>query len=148
MNISPSLHSASPLDAHVKGPLVKNLFDLAQFHLPPRLGQVVQQSPQCFDPKLYNITLTKKERHKHISFSQFENRDDYLYDILRELTGDDVRHLTRAEDEYVVRGRFERIFPSAHTYKYLKFMEARYYNRLFDAWEMKYAGRREDGNRV
>ncbi|XP_018576563.1 tubulin polyglutamylase TTLL4 isoform X3 [Anoplophora glabripennis] len=145
VNISPSLHSASPLDAHVKGPLVKNLFDMAQFHLPPKLGQTVQQSPQCFEPKLYTINLTKKEKHKHISFSQFEHRDDYLYDILRDLTGDDVRHLVRAEDEYVVRGKFERIFPSAHTYKYLNFMETRYYNRLFDAWETKYAGRREDG---
>ncbi|KAJ8916833.1 hypothetical protein NQ315_005840 [Exocentrus adspersus] len=145
VNISPSLHSASPLDAYVKGPLVKNLFDMAQFHLPPRLGQTIDQCPQCFDPKLYTLNLTKKEKHKQISFSQFESREDYLYDILRDLTGDDVRHLVRAEDEYVVKGKFERIFPTAHTHKYLNFMEPRYYNRLFDAWETKYAGRKEDG---
>lgn len=58
-----------------------------------------------------------------------------------------MRHLIRAEDEYVVKGKFERIFPTSQTHKYLDFMEPRYYNRLFDAWETKYSARREDGKR-
>lgn len=65
--------------------------------------------------------------------------------ITKNIAGDDVRHLLKAEDEYVVKGRFERIFPTANSYKYLNFMEARYYNRLFDAWEHKYASNREEG---
>ncbi|ENN71095.1 hypothetical protein YQE_12028, partial [Dendroctonus ponderosae] len=145
VNISPSLHSASPLDAHVKGPLVQTLFDIAQFHFPSRLSQNVKNAPECFDNRIYTRTLTKKERIKHANFVQFEDRNDYVYDILKDLTGDDIRHLLRAEDEYVVKGKFERIFPTAHTHKYLDFMEPRYYNRLFDAWESKYASRREDG---
>ncbi|XP_060522806.1 tubulin monoglutamylase TTLL4-like isoform X2 [Cylas formicarius] len=145
VNISPSLHSASPLDAHVKGPLVQTLFDMAQFHFPIKLGQNVKTAPQCFDSKIYCRTLTKRERNKHTYFTEFEGREDYVHDILVDLTGDDVRHLTRAEDEYVVKGKFERIFPTAHTHKYLDFMEVRYYNRLFDAWESRYASRREDG---
>lgn len=145
VNISPSLHSASPLDAHVKGPLVQTLFDLAQFHLSPRLQQSVRNAPQCFDPRLYTTTLTKKERSKHALYVQYECRDDYLSDILIELTGDDVRHLTRAEDEFVAMGNFERLFPTQYTHKYFQYMEPRYYNRLFDAWEMRYANRRQDG---
>ncbi|XP_030768040.1 tubulin polyglutamylase TTLL4-like isoform X4 [Sitophilus oryzae] len=145
VNISPSLHSASPLDAHVKGPLVQTLLDMAQFHFPPRLGQSVKNPPQCFDGRLYTRALTKRERKKHKNFTEFESREDYVYDILKDLTGDDVRHLLRAEDEFVVKGKFERIFPTEDTHTYLGFMESRYYNRLFDAWETKYASRRDDG---
>lgn len=65
--------------------------------------------------------------------------------ITNNIAGDDVRHLLKAEDEYVVKGRFERIFPTATSYKYLNFMEARYYNRLFDAWEHRYSSNREEG---
>ncbi|RZC39534.1 tubulin polyglutamylase TTLL4-like, partial [Asbolus verrucosus] len=145
VNISPSLHSSSPLDAHVKGPMVQMLFDLAQFHFPPRLSQTVRQSPQCYEPKLYTTTLTKKEREKHNLFVQYESRQDYLDDVLLELTGDDVRKLTQAEDELAAKGRFERIFPTSQTHKYLNFMEVRYYNRLFDAWEAKYEKNRQAG---
>lgn len=145
VNISPSLHSASPLDTYVKGPLVQTLFDLAQFNFPPRLGQTVKESPPCQDSKLYTTTFTKKEREKHSLFVQYEQRDDYLEDILKNLTGDDVRKLTQAEDEFIVKGKFERIFPTSQTYKYLSFLEPRYYNRLFDAWECKYEKNRQAG---
>ncbi|CAH1183045.1 unnamed protein product [Ceutorhynchus assimilis] len=145
VNISPSLHSASPLDAHVKGPLVQTLFNMAQFHFPVKLEQNIKTAPPGFQPRLYTRALTKKERVKHTRFVLFEEREDYVYDVLKELTGDDVRQLIRAEDEFIAKGQFERIFPTNHTYKYLQFMEPRYYNRLFDAWETKYSSRREDG---
>lgn len=121
------------------------LFDLAQFHFPPRLSRTTTNTPQCFDPKVYVTSLSKKERAKHALFVQYERREDYLQDILKNLTGDDVRQLVRAEDEYVVKGRFERIFPNSQSYKYLNFMETRYYNRLFDAWEHRYGNHREEG---
>ena len=66
-------------------------------------------------------------------------------DILEELNSDDVRHLIQAEDELTVKGPFNRIFPTSQTYKYLEYMEVRYYNRLFDAWEYKYEKNREAG---
>lgn len=78
VNISPSLHSASPLDAHVKGPLVKSLFDMVQFHLPPRLQKTDRNLP-CYEPKVYATTLTKKERHKHTYFTQLECREDVSF---------------------------------------------------------------------
>lgn len=160
VNISPSLHSASPLDACVKGPLIQTLFDLAQFHFPNKLSLLstatnhtnIESMPTAYDPKLYAKGLLKKERCKHKYFEEFECRSDYLDDILEELTGDDVRQLTRAEDELIAKGRFERIFPTAQTYKYLQYLESghyigspRYYNRLFDAWEHKYGHNRSQG---
>lgn len=69
----------------------------------------------------------------------------YLDDILKDLTGDDVRHLIQAEDELTVIGSFERIFPTQYTHEYFQFMEPRYYNKLFDAWETKYEDRRQSG---
>ncbi|CAH2013515.1 unnamed protein product [Acanthoscelides obtectus] len=145
VNISPSLHSASPLDAHVKGPMVQTLFNMAQFHLPQRLAMQCRNCPPCYEPKLYSTNLTKKERSKHTKYAQMGNREDYLEAMLKDITGDDVRQLTRAEDEFVVKGRFEKIFPTSQSFKYLNFMEPRYYNRLFDAWETKYENNRKEG---
>lgn len=51
-----------------------------------------------------------------------------------------------AEDELVRSAPLERIFPTAETYKYLKFTDSpRYYNRLMDAWETRYSTRRQEG---
>ncbi|XP_056634232.1 tubulin monoglutamylase TTLL4-like isoform X2 [Diorhabda sublineata] len=146
VNISPSLHSASPLDAYVKGPLVQSIFDMAQFHLPSRIrSQKYEDMPEGFDTRFYSTALTKKEKNKHSLFEQLESRDEYLVDILRTLTGDDVRHLARAEDELQVTGNFERIFPTPTSHKYLHYLAPRYYNRLFDAWEERYGHQRETG---
>ncbi|XP_026676430.1 tubulin polyglutamylase ttll-4-like [Diaphorina citri] len=38
VNISPSLHSSSPLDLAVKGPLVQDLFNIVGFHLPEKIS--------------------------------------------------------------------------------------------------------------
>lgn len=80
VNVSPSLHSASPLDAHVKGPLVKSLFDMAQFHLPPRLNKL-DKNCHCFDSRIYTTGLTKKERNKHKYFTQLELREEVSYNV-------------------------------------------------------------------
>jgi tubulin polyglutamylase TTLL4 len=42
VNISPSLHSSSPLDLAVKGPMIKELFNIVGYHLPPKLSSVVK----------------------------------------------------------------------------------------------------------
>lgn len=71
----------------------------------------------------------------------------YLDDILKNLTPDDIRCLLVTEDELARSAPLERIFPSSMTHKYLQYIESpRYYNRLLDAWEHKYSGsRREKG---
>ena len=42
VNISPSLHSSSPLDLAVKGPLIRELFNIVGFHLSPCMPNSVK----------------------------------------------------------------------------------------------------------
>jgi len=70
----------------------------------------------------------------------------YVNAILQTLTPDDVRCLIVAEDELARCAPLERIFPTDQTYKYLKYNDTpRYYNRLLDAWESRYANNRTEG---
>ncbi|CAH2054752.1 unnamed protein product, partial [Iphiclides podalirius] len=153
VNISPSLHSASPLDIHVKGPLVTTVLNIAQFQVPSKtnLELLSKEKPNKlaglpYDSRLYTVYLSKEERDKHIIYTNIEDRDVYLRDILSTLTPDDVRHLIQAEDELTQTGDMERVFPTHETHKYLGFLAGpRYYNRLFDAWEARYSAHREPG---
>ncbi|GBP42687.1 Tubulin polyglutamylase TTLL4 [Eumeta japonica] len=153
VNISPSLHSASPLDIHVKGPLVTEVLNLAQYQVPVKVNQEVNNKDKLsrmkgitYDSRLYTVYLSKEERDKHIIYTNMEERAMYLRDILSTLTSDDVRHLIQAEDEFTQSSTMERIFPTENTYKYLDFLSGpRYYNRLFDAWETRYAKNRNGG---
>lgn len=153
VNISPSLHSASPLDTHVKGPLVRAVLNIAQFQVPLKvnLDMLVKERPHKlgglpYDSRLYTVYLSKEERDKHIIYTNMEERDLYLRDILSTLTPDDVRHLIQAEDELTQSEDMERIFPTKTTHHYLNYLSGpRYYNRLFDAWETRYGTNREAG---
>uniref|UniRef100_A0A2A4K4M1 Tubulin polyglutamylase TTLL4-like n=1 Tax=Heliothis virescens TaxID=7102 RepID=A0A2A4K4M1_HELVI len=153
VNISPSLHSASPLDIHVKGPLVSTVLNIAQFQVPVKtnLEMLSKDKPHKlaglpYDSRLYTVYLSKEERDKHIIYTNMEEREMYLRDILSTLTPDDVRHLVQAEDELTQAADMERIFPAPHTHRYLAFLAGpRYYNRLFDAWETRYGKNREPG---
>ncbi|XP_048002882.1 uncharacterized protein LOC125239285 isoform X2 [Leguminivora glycinivorella] len=153
VNISPSLHSASPLDTHVKGPLVRSVLNIAQFQVPLKvnLEMLVRERPHKlgglpYDSRLYTVYLSKEERDKHIIYTNMEERDLYLRDILSTLTPDDVRHLIQAEDELTQSDDMERIFPTKNTHHYLNYLSGpRYYNRLFDAWETRYGTNREAG---
>jgi len=70
----------------------------------------------------------------------------YVNAILNNLTPDDVRCLIIAEDELARCAPLERIFPTDQTHKYLKYNDSpRYYNRLLDAWESRYANNRTEG---
>ncbi|XP_013186188.2 tubulin polyglutamylase ttll-4 isoform X2 [Amyelois transitella] len=153
VNISPSLHSASPLDIHVKGPLVTTVLNIAQFQVPLKtnLEMLSKDKPNKlgglpYDCRLYTIYLSKEERDKHIIYTNMEDRDLYLRDILSTLTPDDVRHLIQAEDELTQTGEMERVFPTHETHRYLGYLTGpRYYNRLFDAWESRYHANRDAG---
>ncbi|XP_045503883.1 uncharacterized protein LOC123700665 isoform X3 [Colias croceus] len=153
VNISPSLHSASPLDIHVKGPLVSTVLNIAQFQVPVKtnIEMLSKDKPHKmaglpYDSRLYTVYLSKEERDKHIIYTNMEDRDMYLRDILSTLTPDDVRHLIQAEDELTQTGDMERVFPTKDSHKYLGYLAGpRYYNRLFDAWETRYADNRDPG---
>ncbi|XP_066994664.2 tubulin polyglutamylase ttll-4 isoform X2 [Anabrus simplex] len=160
VNISPSLHSSSPLDLAVKGPMVRDLMNMAGYHIPSKLAASLHEellnsygvkdkvSSLCFDRRLYTTVLSKEERMKHSTF-QNSPREEYLEDILRNLTPDDIRHLIQSEDELTQAGRFLRVFPTPETYVYHEFFESpRYYNLMFDAWETKYNHNRIEGIRL
>uniref|UniRef100_A0A1B6JU11 Tubulin polyglutamylase TTLL4 n=1 Tax=Homalodisca liturata TaxID=320908 RepID=A0A1B6JU11_9HEMI len=155
VNISPSLHSSSPLDLAVKGPMVRDLMNIAGYQIPNKLSSQVQtelmenlglDSTLCFDRRLYTTALSNEEKQKHVTFQQSEDREDYLNQILRDLTPDDVRHLVQYEDELTQLGNFQKIFPTTETHDYHQFFETpRYYNMLFDAWEVKQSKDRTGG---
>ena len=124
VNISPSLHSASPLDLDVKSPLVTQVFNLVRYHVPPaKMTSKCQKeildkfnlsdmtSNLCLDKRLYSRELSKAERAKQDKFTAM-TREAYLTDIIASLTPDDVRCLIRAEDELVGASHFSRIFPT------------------------------------
>ncbi|XP_058451853.1 tubulin monoglutamylase TTLL4 isoform X2 [Malaya genurostris] len=156
VNISPSLHSASTLDAHVKGPLVKALLNAVMYQIPPRIPLAEQkeilaeqglEAPLCFDKRIYVSFLSKAERLKHNQFIQKEMaREEYLNSILDDLTPDDVRCLLLTEDELARSAPLERILPAPNSHRYIGFTEyPRYYNRLLDAWEQRYCHKRAEG---
>lgn len=154
MNISPSLQSSSPLDIAVKGPLIRNLFNIAGYQLPTcipaeeaeKLAQRYQLDPVCQDYRLHRTTLSYQERHKQSLYANLRNREDYLDEIIDDLTPDDTRHLITYEDELTQLGTFEKIFPTITSHQYLQYFDIpRYYNMLFDAWETKHGDNREEG---
>ncbi|QQP50409.1 Tubulin polyglutamylase TTLL4 [Caligus rogercresseyi] len=142
VNISPSLHSASPLDLHIKSALAAELFN-------------IEDEVLCYNKRLYAKEISKADKAKQDailgSLTVTENgllsRESYLEPILEKLTPDDVRWLIRSEDELHMTHKFERIFPTKDTHSYFRFFDVtRYYNLLLDAWEYKYAGDRSAGN--
>lgn len=152
VNISPSLQSSSSLDIAVKGPLIRNVFNMAGYQLPEsipveeaqKLAQRYQLNSVCQDYRLYSTDLSYQERHKQSMYANLRNRDDYLHDIIEDLTPDDVRVLISYEDELTQLDRFEKIFPTTTTHQYFQYFDVpRYYNMLVDAWEAKYG----DNNR-
>ena len=128
VNISPSLHSSSPLDLDVKSPLTTEVFNIARYHVPPsKIPAKVQreileklnmsESGLCLDRRLYTRDLSKAERAKQDKFTDM-SRAEYLDPILETLTPDDVRFLIRLEDELSQASHFSRIFPTQVSIKY------------------------------
>ncbi|XP_033326033.1 tubulin monoglutamylase TTLL4 [Megalopta genalis] len=152
VNILPSLHTDSPLDTIIKGPLVRNVLNMAGYQI-PKTAQTTSAKAKCknydsigHDSKLYSMSLSLTEKTKQNEINAVQKREDYLDQILETLTRDDIRQLIRYEDELAQIGNFEKIFPAQSTYPYLRFFEVeRYYDRLLDAWEHRYCQRREEG---
>ena len=153
VNISPSLHSSSPLDLEIKSPLATEVFNIARYHVPnkisskaqkqilAKLGMDSEDGQLCLDPRLYRQDLSKADRNKHNRvLAVAGNKNEYVPVALDKLTPDDVRHLIRAEDELAQLTHFSRIYPTQDSSRYFKYFQTpRYYNFLFDAWEFQYA---------
>ncbi|XP_056352006.1 tubulin monoglutamylase TTLL4 [Oenanthe melanoleuca] len=157
VNISPSLHSNSPLDVSIKGQMIRDLLNLAGFVLPSMdsmasrtqtrsdstcsLGSALKEKPKPVSEHL------KAEKMKKAYYLMQKIPDqDFYSSVLDILTPDDVRILVETEDEYSRRGQFERVFPSHISMRYLRFFEQpRYFNILVTQWELKYYLNRHKG---
>ncbi|KAI1721209.1 tubulin-tyrosine ligase family domain-containing protein [Ditylenchus destructor] len=136
MNISPSLHSATPIDVEVKAPLAKDVLNMCGLSFP--LSQ---------DDFNISMSYRTKHYHRHKSVEHIEKEKEHLLyfvenntireDILESLTDADVRCLVEFEDEYVRRGNFELIFPLGKpTENYLTHSRSpTYFNLLLSEWQ-------------
>ncbi|XP_014810248.1 PREDICTED: tubulin polyglutamylase TTLL4 isoform X2 [Calidris pugnax] len=150
VNISPSLHSNSPLDVSIKGQMIRDLLNLAGFVLPST--DSVASRPQTRSSSTCSLGSTLKEKPKpateHFIAEKMKKAyyltqkipdQDFYSSVLDILTPDDVRILVETEDEYSRRGQFERVFPTHISMRYLRFFEQpRYFNILVTQWELKY----------
>ncbi|NXG58812.1 TTLL4 polyglutamylase, partial [Hemiprocne comata] len=150
VNISPSLHSNSPLDVSIKGQMIRDLLNLAGFVLPST--DSVASRPQTRNSSTCSMDSALKEKPKPTSehfiaekmkkayfLTQKTPDQDFYSSVLDILTPDDVRILVETEDEYSRRGQFERVFPTHISMRYLHFFEQpRYFNILVTQWELKY----------
>ncbi|XP_048339735.1 tubulin monoglutamylase TTLL4 isoform X2 [Sphaerodactylus townsendi] len=156
VNISPSLHSNSPLDVSIKGQMVRDVLNLAGFTL-PNADDVASSSGSNSSTASLNTALKEKSRpslelftaektKKAYYLTQKVSDHEFYSTILDILTPDDVRVLIETEDEFARRGQFERIFPSRVSMRYLRFFEQlRYFNILVAQWELKYFSNRTKG---
>lgn len=153
VNISPSLHSNTPLDVSIKGQMVRDLLNLAGFVLP--LNEDIEPSSAssstsslCGVPRerlRSDISGDEKVKRAFYLCQRFGDQD-FCATILDVLTADDVRVLAESEDELSRKGDFERVFPSHTSSRYLRFFEQpRYLNILLNQWEQKYWLNRSKG---
>ncbi|TRY83686.1 hypothetical protein DNTS_034383 [Danionella cerebrum] len=131
VNISPSLHSNTPLDVSIKGQMIRDLLNLAGFVLPQEddLAAPGSSASSC------SSGVVREKWHLDISADE----KDFCATVLDVLTPDEVRVLAESEDELSRKGDFERVFPSHASSRYLRFFEQpRYLNILLNQWEQKY----------
>ncbi|XP_077011271.1 tubulin monoglutamylase TTLL4 [Tamandua tetradactyla] len=156
VNISPSLHSNSPLDISIKGQMIRDLLNLAGFVLPNAEDIPTSSSSSSSTTSLTSSSrdrcrmapehLTAQKMKKAYYLTQKIPDQDFYASVLDVLTPDDVRVLVEMEDEFSRRGQFERIFPSRISSRYLRFFEQpRYFNILTTQWEQKYHGNKLKG---
>uniref|UniRef100_A0A8C0BWI4 Tubulin tyrosine ligase like 4 n=1 Tax=Buteo japonicus TaxID=224669 RepID=A0A8C0BWI4_9AVES len=155
VNISPSLHSNSPLDVSIKGQMIRDLLNLAGFVLPSTDSMVsrpqTRSGSTCrsasFSPKAAPEHFIAEKMKKAYYLTQKIPDQDFYSSVLDILTPDDVRILVETEDEYSRRGQFERVFPTHISMRYLRFFEQpRYFNILVTQWELKYYLNKHKGN--
>uniref|UniRef100_A0A8C0HVU8 Tubulin tyrosine ligase like 4 n=1 Tax=Balaenoptera musculus TaxID=9771 RepID=A0A8C0HVU8_BALMU len=157
VNISPSLHSNSPLDISIKGQMIRDLLNLAGFVLPS--AEDIASSSSSSTSSTTSLPSSPRDRcrmapeyftaqkmKKAYYLTQKIPDQDFYSSVLDVLTPDDVRVLVEMEDEFSRRGQFERIFPSRISSRYLRFFEQpRYFNILTTQWEQKYHGNKLKG---
>lgn len=155
VNISPSLHSNTPLDVSIKGQMVRDLLNLAGFRIPQTEEVLSASSSASSSPSSLcggtregsRLNLFADKKFKQAFYLiKYDTDQDFLSSVLDVLTPEDVRVLAESEDELSRRGEFHRIFPCSESSRYLRFFECpRYQNLLLDQWEQKHGSNRNRG---
>uniref|UniRef100_A0A6G1SA67 Tubulin polyglutamylase TTLL4 n=1 Tax=Aceria tosichella TaxID=561515 RepID=A0A6G1SA67_9ACAR len=82
VNITPSLKSESNLDTSVKFRVIRDMFNLVGYHLPPPPADQpnpMTQYENCrlfFDKRLYTESLTKQDKLKHLKYQKLFKQEN------------------------------------------------------------------------
>ncbi|KAJ8253287.1 hypothetical protein GJAV_G00211170, partial [Gymnothorax javanicus] len=147
VNISPSLHSTTALDLSVKGPMVRDMLNLAGFRLPQQEALDVADGSESSSlrSEVKEGSQEEKLKRAHYESQRFADQE-FLSSVLEVLTPGDVRALVQSEDELSRRGAFERVFPSPVSSRYMRFFQTpRYLNILLCQWELRQRAHRGQG---
>ena len=100
-----------------------------------------------FNPKVYSNMLNVADKKKQQKFpkNSFE-RGLYKDRILERLTRGDVRILVKTLEELSQTNHFNRVFPSKTSHQFFQYFDSLpYYDKLLDAFEMKYSDAFREG---
>ncbi|CAD6185802.1 unnamed protein product [Caenorhabditis auriculariae] len=145
VNISPSLHSGTPLDISVKAPLAKDVLNMAGIYVPPEADDM---DTADYSTRPRNGPKGREQIIKEASWVEAyrDELGELNPKILKRLTAEDTRMLVEFEDELKRCGDFKLIFPTAHTQPMLRyFAEPLYANLLLQQWQIEQEPDREVG---
>ena len=150
VNNIPSLFT-NPVDSHVNRPMVREMFNIAGFHVPSNIAckhnKAVVRTLQLEQFGIRNISYdeqlySKRKLDEEVVKEKNCGSDD---DILASLTPADVRSLIKAEEELNQTKHWSRLVPSSDPPDH---HPRSYQDCLLQAWESRYGGtkeRREEG---
>lgn len=78
VNISPSLHSSSPLDLAVKGPMVRDLMNMAGHQIPCKLTPTQQVNFSCQFMQFLSVLFIARISNDVILFGIHSYRKNYV----------------------------------------------------------------------
>ncbi|CAI5444719.1 unnamed protein product [Caenorhabditis angaria] len=137
VNISPSLHSGTPLDVSVKAPLAKDVLNIAGIHVPPHYNDLEDAD---YSTRPRNGSKSREQMIKEASWvaAYQEQLGEMDERILKRLTPEDVRMLVEFEDELTRIGDFKLVYPTVNTLHYQRFFaEPLYANLMLQQWQLQ-----------
>merc|ERR1711892_481317 len=165
VNNIPSLH-ADTIDSFVNRPMVAEMFNIIGLTIPREVACKHQKalkkklgldklgiSNVGHDDKIYTKLMSEEDLNKQNKFISSDlSRDDYIENILDDISSSDARTIIMSEEELSQTISRSRIFPTPSTSPYLQFLSSpSYSDRLLDAWEDKYGAskeKREEGHQI
>ncbi|KAM3724823.1 Tubulin polyglutamylase ttll-4 [Dirofilaria immitis] len=144
VNISPSLHCATPADIAVKTALAKDVLNLCGIQIPP--DTISRSNMLSMDYRVKSFDGYKSEedlKKERYYLEYFKNNGEIDRRILDKLTSYDARILIEFEDELDRSSNFDLIFPTAGTIDYVKYYNSPliYSNLLLAQWQVEQEAR-------